>query len=391
MNSLRIYAKASNITRNIARVFRFKTNSAMYTALSLASFVISSSGIGFSQANHFRFADPDQSFLPSPARSVSTVPPIGDVNPYGVAFIGRNFLSGAGPLRPGDILVSNFNNKNNLQGTGTTIVRIPAQGSAPTVFFQGTAPLGLSTGLATLQYGLVLVCNLPTLDGTAATAKAGSLLVINNRGQLIQTFTSEQINGPWDMTVIDRGDRASAFFANAIDGTVSRIDFAVSEKGLTKLDHYTIASGFQHQPDPAALFDAPTGLVYDGKHDTLYVASTLDNAVFAVPDATKRNSSDGPGYVIYDDPTHLHGALAMAEAPNGHLLVTNNDVINPDSNQPSEIVEFTKDGNFVKEIPVDPNQGGSFGLAVHMNQDGTATLAAVDDNTATITIWTLED
>jgi len=41
------------------------------------------------------------------------------------------------------------------------------------------------------------------------------------------------------------------------------------------------------------------------------------------------------------------------------LLVTNNDVINSDPNQPSEIVEFTKHGEFVKEIPVDPNQGGS--------------------------------
>jgi len=120
------------------------------------------------------------------------------------------------------------------------------------------------------------------------------------------------------------------------------------------------------------------------------VASTLDNIVFAVPDASRRTSSDGPGYIVYDDPTHLHGALAMAEAPNGHLLVTNNDVINADPNQPSEIVEFTKDGNFVKEIPVDPNLGGSFGLNVSVQDNGTAILAAVDDNTATITIWTLE-
>jgi hypothetical protein len=119
------------------------------------------------------------------------------------------------------------------------------------------------------------------------------------------------------------------------------------------------------------------------------VASTLDNIVFGVDHASKRTSSDGPGFIVYDDPTHLHGALAMAEAPNGHLLVTNNDVINSDPNQPSEIVEFTKDGNFVKQISVDPNQGGSFGLAVSSNADGTATLAAVDDNTASLTIWAI--
>ncbi len=329
-------------------------------------------------------------FLPTPAHSVSTVPSNGDVNPYGVAIIKKNFLTGSGPLRTGDILVSNFNNKNNLQGTGTTIVRIPKNGSAPQLFFQGTAPLGLSTGLATLQYGLVLVANLPTADGTSATAQPGSLLVINNQGQLIQTISSPEIDGPWDMTVVDNGDRAIVFFANAINGTVSRIDFAVTQAGLTNLSAHIIASGYMHQPDPAALFDAPTGLVFDWRSDRLFVASTLDNAVFAVSDASKRKSSNGPGHVVYDDPAHLHGALAMAEAPNGHLLVTNNDVINADPNQPSEIVEFTKQGEFVKEISVDPNLGGSFGLAVGLNDDGSATLAAVDDNTATITIWTLQ-
>jgi len=337
------------------------------------------SGLAFAQ----------DAFLPSPVRIASTVPSNGDVNPYGVAFIKNNFLTGSGPLQHGDILVSNFNDKNNLQGTGTTIMRIPQTGS-PSVFFQGTAPLGLSTGLGTLQYGFVLVANLPTQDGTAATAGRGSLLVINNQGKLIQTFKSSQINGPWDATVVDNGDLASVYISNAIDGTVSRIDFAVAPNGLTKLHHYTIASGFLHQPDPAALFDAPTGLVYDGDTDDLYVASTLDNAVFVVSNASTRTTSAGPGQIIYKDNMHLHGALAMAAAPNGHLLVTNNDVINADPNQPSEIVEFTKQGEFVKEIPVDPNLGGSFGLQVKTDENtGTATLAAVDDNTATISIWTL--
>src|SRR5271165_4407793 len=143
----------------------------------------------FAQNSQFRRSSsfgPDDAFLPSPVRSASTVPTNGDVNPYGVAFVPNNFKTGSGPLRHGDILVSNFNNKQNLQGTGTTIVRIPASG-APTLFYQGTAPLGLSTGLGTLQYGFVLVANLPTTNGMAASAKAGSLLVINNQGKLIQT------------------------------------------------------------------------------------------------------------------------------------------------------------------------------------------------------------
>ena len=134
---------------------------------------------------------------------------------------------------------------------------------------------------------------------------------------------------------------------------------------------------------------APTGLVYDSSSDTLFVASSDDNAVFAVPNASKVTTTQGTGTIIYQDPTHLHGALAMAMATNGHLLVTNNDVINGDPNQPGEIVEFTTGGQFVAEIPVDPNQGGSFGLAVKANGQ-TAKLAAVDDNTATLLIWTVQ-
>ena len=70
----------------------------------------------------------------SPERIVSTVPSNGDVNPYGVAFVPVGFPSG-GPLEPGNILVSNFNNNQNEQGTGSTIVAI--DGNNVSLFFQG--------------------------------------------------------------------------------------------------------------------------------------------------------------------------------------------------------------------------------------------------------------
>jgi hypothetical protein len=329
----------------------------------------------------------DDAFLPSPVRTVSTVPANGDVNPYGVAFVPKNFETGSGPLKHGDILVSNFNNSANLQGTGTTIVRIPASGS-PKLFFQGKTGLGLSTALGTLQFGFVVVGNAPTTDGSSATAKPGSLLVINNQGKLIQTFANAWIQYPWDMALVDQEDRAIAFVTNALNGTVSRLDFQVSSSGLKLLNAKTIASGYVHHGDPAALFVAPTGLVYDAKRDRLYVASTGDNAVYAVSHAADTQSDNGQGFIIYQDDAHLHGALGLAEAPNGHLLVSNNDTVNSDPNQPSEIVEFTKEGSFVKQLSMDPGQGGSFGLAVSSSDD-KAIFAAVDDNAATLVIWTL--
>jgi hypothetical protein len=369
------------LNETVAPMLRQRPTTVWLKTLTTIALLAAAAGIAHAQV-------PDDAFLPSPVRSVSTVPANGDGNPYGVAFVPNNFLTGSGPLRHGDILVSNFNNSMNQQGTGTTIVRIPASGAAPTVFFQGKSGLGLSTALGTLQYGFVVVGNSPTTDGTSATAGPGSLLVINKWGQLAQIITDPSIQGPWDMALVDHGDQAIAFVTNALNGTVTRLKFSVSSTGL-KLENATvIASGYVHRGDPVTLFVAPTGAVYDGKRDVLYVASTGDNAIFAIWNASRRTTEDGLGTVIYQDNVHLHGALGLAAAPNGHLLVTNNDGINPDPKQPSEIVEFTKEGEFVKEIPVDPAQGGSFGLAVN-SYDDTAIFAAVDDNTNTLTIWTL--
>jgi len=54
----------------------------------------------------------------------STVPGNGDVNPYGVAVVRHS----RGRLHAGSVLVSNFNNKKNLQGTGRTIVQVSPGG-----------------------------------------------------------------------------------------------------------------------------------------------------------------------------------------------------------------------------------------------------------------------
>jgi hypothetical protein len=296
-------------------------------------------------------------FLPNPVVTVSTVPASGDQNPYGVAFVPAHFPTG-GALNPGDVLVSNFNDKANAQGTGTTIMRVQP-GAAVSVFFQGQQGLGLSTALAVLSQGLVVVGNLPTSDGTCATAQPGSLLVIDRNGNLLTTLTDPAINGPWDMTTFDRGHgHVLAFVSDVLNGTVVRLDLTVAAGGVTITKATQIASGYMHRCDPAALVVGPTGLVYEPSLDVLYVAATEDNKVFAVRHAANTTHDHGTGHAVYEDNAHLHGPLGLALAPNGDLLVANSDVINPDANQPSEIVEFTVGGRFVKQLSVDPGQGG---------------------------------
>ena len=111
--------------------------------------------------------------------------------------------------------------------------------------------------------------------------------------------------------------------------------------------------------DPAAFEIAPTGLAYDGKHDTLYVASTGDNEIFAVKNASKAKTDHGTGSVVYADQTHLHGPLGLAFAPNGDLITANGDAVNADPNQSSELVEFTRKGKFVAQLQVNMNAGGA--------------------------------
>jgi len=330
--------------------------------------------------------DDHQPFLPSPVQSLSTVPSNGDVNPYGVAFVPPQFPKG-GSVKPGDILVSNFNANSNLQGTGTTIVDVPASGKT-SLFFQSQTPAGLTTALNILRQGFVLVGNFPSADGSCGNGQVGSILVINKDGRQVGSIADSLINGPWDSALFDQGNSAKLFVANGLSGTVVRLDLDINSTGVS-VDRVTqIASGYLHQCDPVTFVDAPTGLVYDPERDVLYVASSADNAVFAVSDAGTTHKDQGTGRVIYEDSTHLHGPLGMIMAPNGHLVVANNDAINPDPNQPSEIVEFTIGGRFVKEISVDPNPGGAFGLAV-MTQGDVARFAAVDDNASVLLIWTL--
>ena len=146
-----------------------------------------------------------------------------------------------------------------------------------------------------------------------------------------------------------------------------------------------IASGYLHRTDPAALVIGPTGLVFDSSKDLLYVASTGDNEIFSIGNAAT-TTDNGMGTVVYNDPAHLHGPLALAMAPNGDLLTSDGDAVNPDPRHNSEIVEFTPSGSFVDELQVDSAVGAAFGIAVSNGE-----LAAVDDSTNTLRIFVDSD
>ena len=324
----------------------------------------------------------------APEQTFSTVPANGDLNPYGVAIVPPDFQA-AGQLHPGDILVSNFNNSDNLQGTGTTIVRIAPTGEH-SVFFQGPEGLGLTTALGILPNGFVIVGNVPTDDGTFDTIHQGSLLILDSSGQLVETLANQHLlDGPWDLTIHREEDnRAQVFVSNVLSGTVTRIDLMLPRNAPPVVVGMTqIASGYKHEENDTALVVGPTGLAFDAERDLLYVASTDDNAIYAIHNAGRIHNGRGKGSLIYRDDVHLHGPLALVLAPNGDLITANGDAVNEDDAQPSELVEFTPHGRFVGQCSISPDPGGGLGIGVEV-ADGVLRFAAVNDNENTLNVWT---
>ncbi len=327
----------------------------------------------------------------------STVPANGDVNPYGVAIVPNSI----GRLKQNNILVSNFNNSSNLQGTGTTIVQI-TPGGKQSLFAQinpaklhGACPggVGLTTALTVLQRGWVIVGSLPTTDGTSATAKAGCLIVLNSWGKVVETFADHQINGPWDMTAFDQGNYAALFVTNVLNGTVAangkvvnrgtvlRIDVRVPKQGEglpERVSTTVVGSGFSERTDPAALVIGPTGVGL-GRNGTLYVADTLNNRIAAIPQALTRQHTAFAGKDVTANGA-VNGPLGLAIAPNGNVLTVNSN----DGN----IVETTPAGKQIATKTLDntgspPGAGTLFGLAVVPGGHG---VYFVDDGTNTLNL-----
>ena len=365
-----------------------RRSAAMGVIVTAAAGLLAASGTGATSANA---STTFLGGLTSNNPVASTVPGNGDVNPYGVAVVPRS----TGELVRGDVLVSNFNNVNNLQGTGTTIVQVNPATDTATQFAgisDSNCPggVGLTTALVVLRSGWVIVGSLPTTDGHPDTIGApGCLIVLDSHGNVRETFTGDGINGPWDMTALDLGGVAALFVTNVLngihpvpagstrtanEGTVLRILITSVPNALPRrLLTTTIGSGFPETTDPNALIIGPTGVGL-GRNGTLYVASSVDSRIAAIPDAVFRFSDDGTGQTVSEG-VNLMGELGLSVAPNGDILTVNAGN--------GDIVETTPGGQQVFAQNIDQSTTGGapgdlFGLAVAL--DGSAVYYVNDGN-----------
>ncbi|RDU96846.1 hypothetical protein [Trinickia dinghuensis] len=323
---------------------------------------------------------------------INTVPDNGDQNPYAITVAPVS----AGTVKAGDVLVDNFNNAANLQGTGSTIVDYHPDTNQMSVF--ATIPrdlkecpggIGLSTAMTMLKSGYVIVGSTPSNDGTTTTKGAGCLIVLDSSGKIVSTITGENINDPWgNMAVADNGDTATLFVSNAGFGvggpvagpngevpvfkqsTVLRLDLDIKPGQAPVVKKQTVvASGFGAQADKGVFLVGPTGLALSADQKQLYVSDAIGNRVNVIDDPMTRDSSAGVGRQLTAD-GFLHRPLAMVTAPNGHLLVTN--ALN---GQVVEIDPAAAKQLYARWIDTDkaqspPGSGDLFGIAMTPQGDG---------------------
>jgi hypothetical protein len=330
----------------------------------------------------------------------TTVTDNGDLNPYAIVVAPVS----AGMIQKDDVLVDNFNNVSNLQGTGGTIVLYRPSTKATILFAklpqrmaQCPGGVGLTTAMTMLKTGWVIVGSTPSTDGTTATKGDGCLLVLDPKGQLVATWTGPTINGPWgNMAVIDNGDSAVLFISMAGFGlqgpdvrdpetgypvaihqaTVLRLELKIPDGKAPELVSQTvIGSGFSQRADRDNFLFGPTGLAL-GADGTLYVTDGMDNVITAIPDAVNRTDSAGTGRVVTHDGM-LAWPLAMATTKAGHLLVCNGRdgrVVEVDPISGKQIYAQWIDSD---QAQSPPGNGDLFGIA--MTPDGNGFYYVEDD------------
>jgi hypothetical protein len=363
--------------------------------LAAGAALASSGGIAAASLARSTPGSPFLSSLGTPKQLALTVPKNGDVNPYGVAVV----QSTVGDLVKGDTLVSNFNDKANVQGTGTTIVEVAPGGGVHTLANITALPasdscpggVGLTTAMSILPGGWVVVGSLPTVAGGSLPSvnPAGCLIVLNSTGHVAETWSSADINGPWDMTATSTPSGADLFVANSLSRpkgldrtppvgicTVVRISIALESGQMPRMTSSTvIGSSFVWRANKAALIQSPTGVAL-ASNGTLYVAETVDNQITKIPNAMTRTTPVADGTSTLSSGGGLNGPLGLVLAPNGDVIALNGN----DGNA----VEITPAGKQVAKVTLVANGAGDlFGAAVEPGGHG---LLFVNDGTNAIDV-----
>jgi len=313
----------------------------------------------------------------------STVDPQnGDQNPYGLDVAKVD----AGLLRSGDLVVCNFNNAANVQGTGTTIIALHPHPKA--------APLRIAQNAALLGCDALALAPSDTIWAAAFAANDNPL--VSSSGALINALAGGPWYGPFGETFAPAHTPfVAAFYAsNAGDGSIVRIN--IRPTGFT---FDVIATGFAVNGGAPGSILGPSGLQYDNQRDALYVIDGADNSVTVLRHvsfipagalAFKNGVPTGVAAflvrrIIQGAP--LNGPISSALLPDGHLVIGN--TLDPTGT--NLLVEITRAGRVVATKNVDTGAAGALFGMVATGSVEVALLYFNDDNDNTVKVLTVDD
>jgi hypothetical protein len=304
----------------------------------------------------------------------------GDVNPYGLDIAKVS----SGKIGAGDLVICDFNNPGNVQGTGTEIVALhPIVGSSPTLVVKDNTLTGCNA-IATAPNGNIW----------AAAFKANDNPIFTPSGTLVSSLNNGPWNHPFGETFappVNAQSNPAFYVSQAGDGSLVRVSIL---PGPT-FKFTIIATGFPINGGKPGSILSPSGLNYQRSGDILYVVDGTNNALYAIHNvsnvtangiAVNGTSFSGPfassAQVVFSG-APLNGPISSALLFNGNIALGN--TLDPDGK--NLIVEISPTGQLLDVKNVDTGVGGAlFGMVATGTSLSTTKLYFNDDNDNTVKV-----
>lgn len=304
----------------------------------------------------------------------STISPkLKQLNPYGLTVA----PSTNGDFTAGDLVVCNFNDKGNVQGTGYTIVALhPTPGSKPTSVSEDKLLLGCDA-LALTPGDIIF----------AAAFAANDNPFLSDTGKLDTNIKGKPFDHPFGEVYNAQppSGTPAMYVSNAGDGTIVRINLN------TTMTFDVIAKGFAVNHGKPGSILGPSGLAYNPTGDILYIVDGKSNTVVAFSKVstipangivvqkggkTFKGPSAGDASLVFAG-TPLDGPVSSALLFNGNLVVGNTG--NPSGT--NLMVELSPAGKVLATRNVDKGAAGAiFGMVATGTSDTDTKLYFNDDN-----------
>jgi hypothetical protein len=305
----------------------------------------------------------------------TTDPTNGDQGGHGIAVVKSTY-----GLKKGQIIVCNYANAGGAAGQGTTLdVFNSTSNSKPTTFAQSSKIEGCA-GDALSSDNSVYASGFTSKEIQAFT----------DGGKAAKTYTG--FKNPFAVLDASNPSLYSAEYVFASDvGTGGVTSFSINYYGNPKPTEVASGFGINKKTGWSAL--GPSGLAYNAKKDTLYIADGVDSTVVAFSHASELLVKDeivvqkgGKTFkckfpkttcgTLVKAGSPLSSPVAMTILPNGNLIVANTG-----GKSPNTLVEMTPTGQILDTKVVDTSTtAGIFALQAIGTSDTNTALYLTDTN-----------